>query len=65
MAWLFIIGGVVWWFAWSGISAAMFVKKGSGGDPRPGTGDVPAWVSVVMLVGSLALIGYGVILLFN
>lgn len=52
-----IIGGIAWYFAWSAFGSAMWVKKTGGyGTPRPGSGDVPAWVSVLAMAGIIPVV---------
>lgn len=66
MGWLLIIGGVVWYFVWSGIGGAMAVKKTGGSrSPQPGSGDVPSWLSGVTLLGGAALVIAGIVVLVS
>lgn len=65
MGWLLILGGVAWYFIWGvGVAGALYMRKGGQGPPQPGTGDVPAWVSRVALIGAVALVIVGIIQLF-
>lgn len=64
LGWLLIIGGIVWYFVWSGIGAAVFVRStDEDRRPVPGAGDVPRWISGVTVLGALALIGSGIAVL--
>ena len=66
MGWLLIIGGIVWYFVWSGVGGAISVKRTGGRhNPVPGSGDVPTWLSAVTLLGSLGLIITGIVVLVS
>jgi hypothetical protein len=65
MSWVWIIGGIIWYFVWSGIASAVFVKRvGGHREPVPGTGDVSSWISGVAMLGWVVVI-VGVLSLFT